>query len=160
VEKRRAIRAYLLGHGYRIAQVTLQFEDYAWNDAYCRCRIKQDEVSIAWLRQSYLDTAAEDIRLGRKEEQIVFGHEIPNILLLHETPFTTLMLPDLLDMLRKEGFSFESLSQVTGDPAYAEDPDAGLESGGTLPEQFMDSRHLPYPGAKPDPSNQIAQLCQ
>jgi peptidoglycan/xylan/chitin deacetylase (PgdA/CDA1 family) len=160
VEKRRAVRAYLLGHGYRIAQVTLQFEDYAWNDAYCRCRVKQDEAAITWLRQSYLDTAAEFIRRGREEEQIVFGHEIPNVMLLHETPFTTLMLPDLLDMLRKQGFSFESLSQVENDPAYAEDPDAGLESGGTLSEQFMDSHRLPFPPAKPDPFHQITQLCQ
>ncbi len=160
VEKRRAVRAYLQGHGYRIAQVTLEFEDYAWNDAYCRCRAKQDEAAIAWLRQDYLDTAAEFIKLRREEEQIAFGREIPNVMLLHETPFTTLMLPDLLDLLRKEGFSFESLAQVESDPAYAEDTDAGSESGGTLSEQFMDSRHLPYPAARPDPFQQIDKLCQ
>ena len=160
VEKRRAVRAYLLEHGYRVAQVTLEFEDYGWNDAYCRCRIKQNDAAIAWLRQNYLDTAAEFIKLGRDEEQIVFGREIPNVMLLHETPFTTLMLPDLLDMLRKQGFSFESLSQVESDPAYAEDPDAGLVSGGTYSELFMDSRHLTYPAARPDPFPQINQLCQ
>ncbi|MGC2479433.1 MAG: polysaccharide deacetylase family protein, partial [Candidatus Sulfotelmatobacter sp.] len=37
VEKRRAIRAYLKAHGYRIAQVTLDWEDYLWNTAYARC---------------------------------------------------------------------------------------------------------------------------
>ena len=119
VEKRRAIRAWLTEHGYRIAQVTLQFADYEWNDAYCRCRAKQDEAAIARLKQSYLDAAAEDIALGREEEQLVFGREIPDVMLLHETPFTTLMLPDLLDLLRKQGFSFESLSQVESDPAYS-----------------------------------------
>ncbi|MGB8031302.1 MAG: polysaccharide deacetylase family protein [Terracidiphilus sp.] len=160
VEKRRAVRAYLSEHGYHIAQVTLQFEDYAWNDAYCRCRIKQDEAAIAKLRQSYLDAAAEDITLGREEEQLVFGREIPDVMLLHETPFTTLMLPDLLDLLRKQGFSFESLAQVESDPAYADDPDAGLLSGGTLLGQFMDSRHLPYPPAESDPFQHIDQLCQ
>jgi len=160
VEKRRAVRAYLFTHGYRVAQVTLQFEDYAWNDAYCRCLAKQDQAALAWLRQSYLDTAADYIKRGREEEQIAFGHEIPNVMLLHENPFTTLMLPNLIDMLRKQGFSFESLAQVESDPAYAEDPDAGLESGGTLPEQFMDSRHLKYPPAKPDPFQQLTQVCQ
>jgi peptidoglycan/xylan/chitin deacetylase (PgdA/CDA1 family) len=160
VEKRRAVRAYLRKHGYRVAQVTLEFKDWAWNDAYCRCLARQDEAAIAWLRQSYLDTAAQYIRLGREEELIVFGREIPNVMLLHATPFTTLMLSDLLDMLRKQGFRFESLAQVESDPAYAEDPDAGLASGGTFLEQFMDSRHLPYPSAKPDPFQQITQLCQ
>jgi peptidoglycan/xylan/chitin deacetylase (PgdA/CDA1 family) len=159
-EKRRAVRAYLNEDGYRIAQVTLQFADYEWNDAYCRCRAKKDEAAIAKLKQSYLDAAAEDITLGREEEQLVFGREIPDVMLLHETPFTTLMLPDLLDLLRKQGFSFESLAQVESDAAYAEDPDAGSESGGTLQGQFMDSRRLPYPVVKPDPFLEVSQLCQ
>jgi peptidoglycan/xylan/chitin deacetylase (PgdA/CDA1 family) len=160
VEKRRAVRAYLSEHGYRIAQVTLQFADYEWNDAYCRCRAKKDEAAIAKLKQSYLDAAAEDITLGREEEQLVFGREIPDVMLLHETSFTTLMLPDLLDLLRKQGFSFESLSQVESDTAYAEDPDAGSEAGGTFQGQFMDSRRLTYPPVKPDPFLEVSQLCQ
>src|SRR5580704_2028067 len=40
VEKRRAVRAYLKAHGYRIAQVTLDWEDYLWNFAYARCLAK------------------------------------------------------------------------------------------------------------------------
>src|SRR5580693_179770 len=42
VEKRRAIRAYLKAHGYHIAQVTLDWEDYLWNTAYARCAAKND----------------------------------------------------------------------------------------------------------------------
>jgi peptidoglycan-N-acetylglucosamine deacetylase len=160
VEKRRAVRKYLFEHGYRVAQVTLDFEDYAWNDAYARCSAKKDDAAIAWLRQSYLDTAKEYIRLGREEELIVFGREIPNVMLLHATAFTTLMLPDLLDTLRKEGFSFAGLAEMENDPAYAADPDAGLKFGGTLPDQFMDSRHLPYPPVSPKPLPQLNHLCE
>jgi len=65
VEKRRAVRTYLREHGYRIAQVSLDFEDYGWNDAYARCSAKNGSASIDWLKQSYLDTAVEYIRLGR-----------------------------------------------------------------------------------------------
>jgi peptidoglycan/xylan/chitin deacetylase (PgdA/CDA1 family) len=160
VEKRRAVRKYLFEHGYRIAQVTLDFEDYAWNDAYARCAATKDTVAIDWLRQSYLETATEYIRLGREEQLIAFGHEIPNVMLLHATAFTTLMLPDLLQLLRGQGFSFEGLAQVENDSAYSLDPDAGLKYGGTLPDQFMDSRHLPYPPVKPKPLQQLAHLCQ
>jgi peptidoglycan/xylan/chitin deacetylase (PgdA/CDA1 family) len=160
VEKRRAVRAWLHQHGYRVAQVSLDFEDYAWNDAYARCSAKQDAAAIAGLKQSYLDTAVEYIRLGREEQQIAFGHEIPNVILLHETAFTTLMLPELLDLLQSQGFQFASLSNVEEDPAYALDPDAGLKFGGTLPDQFMDSRHLPYPTVKPKPFAKLKDLCQ
>ena len=88
IEKRHAVRAYLGQHGYRIAQVSLDFEDYAWNDAYARCTAKQNDVAIVWLKQSYLDTAREYVTLGREEELMAFGHEIPNVILLHATAST------------------------------------------------------------------------
>jgi peptidoglycan/xylan/chitin deacetylase (PgdA/CDA1 family) len=160
VEKRHAVRNYLREHGYRVAQVTLQFADYEWNDAYSRCRTEGDEAAIVKLKQTYLEAAAEDIRVGREEEEMVFGREIPDILLLHETPFTTLVLPNLLELLRADGFVFASLAQVESDSAYAEDPDAGSQSGGTLPEQLMDARRLARPQQKPDPYEKVSQLCQ
>ncbi|HEY1986550.1 MAG TPA: polysaccharide deacetylase family protein [Terracidiphilus sp.] len=160
LDKRRAVRSYLREHGYRVAQVSLDFEDYAWNDTYGRCVARQDQAALAWLKQSYLATAVEYIRLGREEEQIAFGHEIPNVILLHATPFTTLMLPDLLNLLRTQGFQFASLPEVEKDAAYALDPDAALKYGGTLPDQFMDSRHLPYPAFMPKPFDKLKSLCQ
>jgi peptidoglycan/xylan/chitin deacetylase (PgdA/CDA1 family) len=159
LDKWRAVRGYLHEHGYRVAQVSIDFEDYAWNDAYSRCSAKQDATAIEWLKQSYLDAATEYIRLGREEQLIAFGHEIPNVLLLHETAFTTLMLPDLLDLLRKQGFRFAPLGEVEKDPAYALDPDAALKYGGTLPDRFMDSRHLKYPPFQPKPFDTLKTLC-
>jgi peptidoglycan/xylan/chitin deacetylase (PgdA/CDA1 family) len=160
LEKRRAVRAYLHDHGYRVAQVSLDFEDYAWNDTYARCSAKGDAAAIGWLKQSYLETATEYIRLGREEQLIAFGHEIPNVMLLHATAFTTLMLPALIDQLRTEGFRMASLADVEQNPAYALDPDAALKYGGTLPDQFMDSRHLKYPPFKPKPFDKLKSLCK
>jgi len=160
LEKRHAVRSYLHEHGYRVAQVTLDFEDYAWNDAYGRCSAKPDAAAITWLKENYIENAAEYIRLGREEEHIAFGHEIPNVLLLHATAFTTLMLPDLLELLRKQGFRFASLTEVEKNPVYAQDPDTALEYGGTLPDQFMDSHHLPYPSFAPKPMERLQSICK
>jgi peptidoglycan/xylan/chitin deacetylase (PgdA/CDA1 family) len=160
LEKRRAVRAYLHDHGYRVAQVSLDFEDYAWNDTYARCSAKGDAAAIGWLKQSYLETAAEYIQMGREEQQIVFGHEIPNVLLLHATAFTTLMLPELIAQLRSEGFRLAALPDVEQDQSYALDPDAALKYGGTLPDQFMDSKHLKYPPFKPKPFDKLKTLCK
>jgi peptidoglycan/xylan/chitin deacetylase (PgdA/CDA1 family) len=160
LEKRHAVRSYLSQHHYRVAQVTLDFEDYAWNDAYCRCSAKGDEASIGWLKQSYLENAAEFLRLGREEERIALGHEIPNVMLLHATAFTTRMLPDLLELLRGEGFRFAALVEVEQDPAYALDPDTALKFGGTLPDQWMDSRRLPYPAFQQKPYEKLKALCR
>ena len=66
VEKRRAVRAYLQAHGYRVAQVTLDWEDYLWNSAYARCVAKNDAQSIAWLKSSYLSIESSYLDLGQR----------------------------------------------------------------------------------------------
>src|SRR5580698_10203399 len=80
VEKRRVVRAYLQAHQYRVAQVTLDWEDYLWNSAYARCVAKKDAVSIAWLRSSYLETASSYLDLGREMAKLVFGHDVNHVL--------------------------------------------------------------------------------
>lgn len=160
LEKRRAVREWLKAHDYRIAQVTLNFNDDEWDDAYGRCVAKRDDAAIGWLRQSYLDNAAEFIRVGREEQLTAFGREVPNVLLLHETPFTTLMLPELLRVLDRQGFRYRELAKVARDPVYALDPDAASSVGGPLPNQFLNARHLAYPPFTPQPEERLANICR
>lgn len=158
LKKRNQAGEWLQEHGYRIAQVTLTFQDDDWSDPYNRCVARHDEAGVSWLMQSYLENAAEFIRLGREEEQIAFGHEIPNVLLLHETAFTTLMLPKLLDLLRQQGFRFAPLSRVERNRAYSLDPSAATD--GPLTNQFLNARHLRYPPFKPEPEKRLNSICQ
>ena len=87
IEKRDAVRAYLKDQGYRVAQVTLDFEDYAWNAPYARCVAKNNQKSIEWLRSSYLDTARQYIELDQKMSQLVFGRDVKHVMLLHSAAF-------------------------------------------------------------------------
>ena len=158
--KRDDVRGWLHDHDYRIAEGTLTTQDDDWSDPYNRCLAKKDAAGIAWLKQSYLENAANFIQLGREEEEIAFGHEIPNVMLLHATDFTALMLPDLLHLLHQEGFRFQSLAKVESNPAYRLDPHAGLPGGGTFPNLFMNSRHLQYPPFQPEPAGQLDAVCR
>ena len=158
LEKRDQVLDWLREHGYRIAQVTLTFQDDDWSDPYNRCLTRHDEAGISWLTTSYLENAAEFIRLGREEEQIAFGHEIPNVLLLHATAFTTLMLPRLLELLRREGFRFAPLSRVERNRAYSLNPDAPAD--GPLTNQFLNARHLQYPPFIAEPEQRLNSLCR
>ena len=158
--KRRAVRAYLQQQGYRVAQVTLDFEDYAWNNPYARCVARNDKKSIAWLKRSYLETAAEYISLGQKMAVQLYGRDIKHVLLLHIGAFDSVMLPDLLELLKKQGFHFISLGDAESDSAYRADPDAALQYGGTLLEQFFDSKHLPYPPFQRKPLERLGRICR
>jgi peptidoglycan/xylan/chitin deacetylase (PgdA/CDA1 family) len=160
IEKREAVRGWLQQHGYRVAQVTLNFQDDDWDDPYGRCLEKHDQTGIDWLKQSYMENAAEFIRLGREEQIVAFGHEVPNVLLLHETDFTTLMLPDLMKLLRSEGFRFAPIAKVERNHIYSLDPREPNPGGGSITNQVLDASHLPYPPFKPEPVDKLNSICQ
>jgi len=144
-EKRRAVRAYLKVHGYRIAQVTLDWEDYLWNTAYARCAAKNDAQAIAWLRSSYLSTASEFLDLGREQAKLIYGHDINYVLLLHLGAFSSAILPEALDLLKKKGFKLVTLEEAESDAAYDGDPDVGLHDAGTLLDQWMQVKQIKDP---------------
>ena len=160
LEKRRAVRAYLKEHGYRIAQVTMDFEDYAWNGPYARCMEKKDEKAIAWLKQSYLDTASEYFALDQKMALQIFGREIKHVLLMHVGAFDAVMLPELLRQMKKEGYKFVTIAEAEADPAYLTDLDTALKNGGTLLDQLFEARHLTYPPHKDKPMKELNAICR
>lgn len=160
LEKRNDVLSWLEERGYRVAQVTLNFEDDDWSDPYLRCVAKHDDAEIAWLKQSYLENAAEFIRLGREEQQIAFGHEVPNVLLLHATDFTTLMLPSLIHLLRQDGFRFAPLPKIEQNPVYAEEPKVAVPEGGPLQDEFLKAQHIASPPFQPEPVEQLNNVCR
>jgi peptidoglycan-N-acetylglucosamine deacetylase len=160
VEKRRAVRAYLKAHGYRVAQVTLDWEDYLWNSAYARCAAKGDAKSIEWLRSSYLNTAAEFLDLGREQAKLIYGHEINYVLLMHLGAFSSTILPDALDLLKKKGFKLVTLEEAESDAAYEGDPDVGMHDAGTLLDQWMQVKGIKYPEHAEKPYKEVESVCQ
>ncbi|HUY80254.1 MAG TPA: polysaccharide deacetylase family protein [Acidobacteriaceae bacterium] len=163
VAKHEAVRGWLRAHGYKVAEVTLNFNDDDWSDPYLRCLAKHDEAGIAWLKQSYMASAKEFIRRGRERQKAAFGHEIPNVLLLHATAFTTLMAPAVIQMLRQEGFRFASLEKVERDRAYSIDPEVGMVNGGPFAYEVLVMRHLKDslpPPTVPEPVTQLDSVCK
>ena len=160
VEKRRAVRAYLQAHGYRVAQVTLDWEDYLWNSVYARCVAKNDAASIAWLKSSYLSIESSYLDLGRGLAKLTYGHDINHVLLLHLGAFSSTILPDALDLMEKKGFSFVTLEEAESDPAYAGDPDVGSKYGGTLLELWVEAKKIKFPPVVEKPYKQLQGICK
>ena len=103
VEKRRAVRAWLFAHGYKIAEVSMDFEDYLWNEPYARCAAKHDEKSIQKLHDSYLAVADQYYGVFRQLSQLVYGRDVKYVLLMHVGAFDARMLPELLKLYRAKG---------------------------------------------------------
>ena len=160
LEKRRAVRAFLENNGYRIAQTTLEYEDYMWNSAHVRCVEKQDAAAIQWLRESYLATADEWLRAERDAARTVFGRDINHVLLLHLGSFSPYILPDLLALLDRQGYEIVTLEEAQRDPVYNIDPDVAAPYGGTLTQLVMKAKGMKYPSITPKPREKLAKICQ
>jgi hypothetical protein len=63
-------------------------------------------------------------------------------------------------MLKSKGFRLVTLEEAHSDPAYQTDPDAGTKYGGTLLEQWMDVKGLPYPKVSKKPQKELDALCR
>ncbi len=161
VQKHEAVRNWLHDHYYRVEEVTLNFNDDDWGDPYLRCKAQHNAAGIAWLEKSYLQNAAEYIPLEREEQQVAFGHEIPNVLLLHATEFTTLMMPRLIALLRQQGFRFSTVPRVQRNRAYHYDPAVALPGGGSFTTMVLLARHraVYLPPHPPEPTAKLDSLC-
>jgi peptidoglycan/xylan/chitin deacetylase (PgdA/CDA1 family) len=105
--KRAEIRRFLKERGYRVAAVTMTFNDYEWNGPYARCMAKHDEAAVAELESRYLAAAREAADLSRRASP-----NIPYVLLMHIGAFDARMLPKLLAQYRAEGFRFVTLPEA------------------------------------------------
>jgi peptidoglycan/xylan/chitin deacetylase (PgdA/CDA1 family) len=148
-EKRAEVRSFLAKQGYRVAQVTMSFGDYAFNDPYARCVAKGDQAAIEKLKHDYMASAVESAAYARKLSRTLYGRDIPYVLLMHAGALDAQMLPQLLALYRSEGFGFTTLPEAERDPFYRIDTDLSLPVGPDTLEEQMHARGLPLP-ARPD----------
>jgi len=158
--KHRQVRDFLNAHDYRVAEVTLSFDDYAYNEPYARCLAKQDSASIDWLAKSYLTRAADSLTRGQGQARALFGHDISHVMLLHIGGFETIMLPRLLDLLQERGFTLVALDEAERDPDYAMDPDVPGGWHGTLLDNLQLARHVTPPREPESIFPKLAAVCQ
>ncbi len=152
-EKRAAVAQFLAKHGYRIAEVTLNFDDWAFNDPYARCAAANDTQAIEWMEQSYLERVAQALALGPAEARKLYGRDISHVLLLHLGAFETVMLPKLMQALQDHHVTLVTLPEAASDAVYS--AEAQQEGRPDLATQFpVDLPHTQELMAR------LAGLCQ
>ncbi len=160
VEKHRAIETFLKQHNYKVAEVTLSFGDYLYNDPYVRCLAKNDSASMETLKQTYLSGAVDSLASGQQMATQIYGHDIKHVMLLHIGAFETIMLPRLLDLLKQHNFKTISLEEAETDPAYSIDPDLPSNYRGTFLQQMMVAKHLQQPVQAANTQTKLEALCR
>jgi lysophospholipase L1-like esterase/peptidoglycan/xylan/chitin deacetylase (PgdA/CDA1 family) len=158
-EKRAAIRKFLAERGYKIAGVTMSFGDYMWTDPYARCSAKGDVKAIVELRFAFLSAAAENAAYSRQLSQLLYGHDIPYVLLMHVGALDAEMMPELLKLYQAMGFEFVSLPEAESQPFYKNDLHPGRADGPDSLEGALKSKNIEIPPHPAVPLN-FDKMCR
>lgn len=152
-EKRYEIRSYLKKRSYKIAQVSLDFLDWIFSEAYNRCKSKNNHSSLHEIKVKYLSYAKEMLLFKIKASQLIWGNRsFPLILLLHMSPHTADFLPELLTMFKSENVNFISAKHAIQNKIYDEDTTYVGESGKDFIQQAAETRKIDLSILSPPPS--------
>jgi peptidoglycan/xylan/chitin deacetylase (PgdA/CDA1 family) len=112
LEIKKEMQSFLERQGYRVAPVTLDNADYQFATLYTRQQYR-DRV-----RSEYVPYMESVVEFFERRSVEVVGREFPQVLLLHVNDLNADLMPDLLAMFRRRGYSFVTLDQALADDAY------------------------------------------
>ncbi len=128
-ESKIAFEQFLKDHGYRVAPVTVDNDDYEFNDVLGIARSQKDDALAEKTKAAYLAFMDGDFDYYEGISRNLFHRQIAQVLLIHDSELTAECLDALLTSLERRGYRFISLDEALTDPAYAT-PDRFIGSQG------------------------------
>jgi len=117
-EIKARIAAFLASHGYTNAPVTFDNADWMFSTVYSHALSKGDMEVVLHVKDEYVHYMETIVDFFEQRTVEVVGRDIPQILLIHANRLNADLSGDLLNMLKRRGYKFISLTQALKDPAY------------------------------------------
>lgn len=153
---REEIDQWLQGHGYRVAPVTIDADDWEFAEPYDDAIARHDRARRRRIRAEYLAYTEVRIRWSLASAHVLFGRDIAHVMLLHDTRLNADALNDLARLLRRFDLKPVPLEEAMRDPAYrSADTYAGKDGLNWL-ERWALMMHKDLPSAGDvDPPREI-----
>jgi peptidoglycan/xylan/chitin deacetylase (PgdA/CDA1 family) len=129
LEKRSQFETFLADHGYRVAPVTIDNDEYVFAGAYDRSLARGDASVAARIADGYLPYMESKVEFFERNSRDLFGREIPEVLLVHANMLNADRFGDLASMFERRGYRFITLDRALEDEAYRS-PDTFVGTGG------------------------------
>jgi uncharacterized protein (TIGR02246 family) len=114
-----AMRTYLRDSGQRNLPVTLDNQDWSFEEPWVMARRRGDEAALARIAEAYHESLHLSVRHHEATGDRLFGREVPQILLLHASEVSAAQWDRLFRWLRDRGYRFAGADEVLSDPAFA-----------------------------------------
>ncbi len=149
-EIKKQMQQFLDRHGYRIAPVTIDDDDYEFAALYTDPKLK-DRV-----RREYVPYMESVVAFFEQRSVEVVGREFPQILLIHASQLNADLMPELLRMFQRRGYTFVSLEHALADPAYQLPDEYVGRNGISWIHRWSKTKGMPAKG-EPDPATWAQQ---
>lgn len=146
---KRQFERFLAQHGYRVAPVTFDNDEWIYAGAYRDAQARGDTALMRKLGVDYIRYMEETFAFHESESRNLFGREIPQILLLHANRLNADWLDELSVALKRRGYRYVSIAEAMKDPAYATEDRFIGNRGPTWFERWAVTLGKPY-GKQPD----------
>ncbi len=117
-QRRDSLNAMLREHGYTIAPVTFDNDEYIHAFCYEHAKRAKDERLMRDLAADYHAYMAQAVLFHEAQAQAFIGRDIPHILLIHANALNAAELDTLLTWFEREGYRFIGLEEALMDPCY------------------------------------------
>ncbi|WP_020404716.1 polysaccharide deacetylase family protein [Gracilimonas tropica] len=109
---------FLQTHGYRVAPVTIDNEDYIFAKAYHNAFKQDDGELMKKIGEAYIEYMTQKMKFYEASSEKLFDRNIAQTLLIHANLLNAHYLDDLAGVYKQHGYRFISQSEVLEDPAY------------------------------------------
>lgn len=139
-EKMQAVRDYLAGSGQRSLPVTIDDQDYAFEEPWVQARRRGSREEMAGVGEEYLAALRTMVRHHEGRGDALFKRPTPQVLLLHANEIGAAQWDRLFSWLESEGHRFASADEVLADPVFAGQPEVPERFGFSLWDRIGRSR--------------------
>lgn len=139
-----AVRAGLAARGLMNGYATVDGSDWNMEGQAIAAKKAGKPIDMDALRDLYVETHVQSADFSDDLARRALGRSPAHVLLLHETDMAGLFLGDLIDALRKDGWTIIGADEAYADPIHLEKPDVAWTAG-TLIEQIAWEKKLPKP---------------
>jgi peptidoglycan/xylan/chitin deacetylase (PgdA/CDA1 family) len=129
LDTKRQFESFLATHGYRIAPVTIDNDEYIFAAAYDRTSARGDRDLMRRIAEAYVPYMEAKLAFFERNSRDLVGYEMRQILLLHANPMNAEHFGAVARMIERRGYHFITLDRALEDAAYAL-PDTYVGSGG------------------------------
>ena len=112
------INSWLTAHGYKIAPVTIDCDDWEFAEPYDNAVMNGNKAEAARIRDVYLAYTERTIIWDRRASQAMFGRDIAYVMLLHDTRLNADSFDGLAAIFDRQNLHPVSLAKALSDPAY------------------------------------------